>query len=362
VNIDAVNPAYVGKLGAGRMDAGQAVSMAAKFNTMTVTGTVNVECTTMAQSITLNTNYDGTAPFTINWNNGATVAQLNNLSEGNYVATIHDSKGCVATYSAYITALEPMSVNAEMTPALCNGAQNGTLNVLVEGGNGIYTYAWENGETEANLEGLKEGFYDVTITDGNGCSVLNTFHVAEPTALTATIAHVDQLYVNHANVDVTIAGGTAPYTYTWNNGAITQDLNEVDGGFYEVLITDANGCQVSANAIVDAHEAVEVGQANIAPELSVEQENHPQYMLGMNEVATTELNVYPNPATENATIAWNGEDVQKVVLMTITGQQVQTIEAINLQKVELTGVAQGEYFVKLHTANGQELVRKVIFL
>jgi hypothetical protein len=163
-------------------------------------------------------------------------------------------------------------------------------------------------------------------------------------------------------VDVTVAGGTAPYTYTWNNGAITQDLNEVDGGFYEVLITDANGCQVSANAIVDAHEAVEVGQANIAPELSVEQGNHPQYMLGINEVATTELNVYPNPATENATVAWNGEDVQKVVLMTITGQQIQTIEAINLQKVELTGVAQGEYFVKLYTANGQELVRKVIFL
>ncbi|MFO0495351.1 MAG: T9SS type A sorting domain-containing protein, partial [Flavobacteriia bacterium] len=75
-----------------------------------------------------------------------------------------------------------------------------------------------------------------------------------------------------------------------------------------------------------------------------------------------ELNVYPNPATENATVTWNGEEVQKVVLMTITGQKIQTIEAVNLQKVELTGVAQGEYFVKLYTVNGQELVRKVIFI
>lgn len=362
VNIDAVNPAYVGKLGAGRMDAGLAVSMAAKFNTMTVTGTVNVECATMEQSITLNTNYDGTAPFTINWTNGATAAQLNNVSEGNYIATIHDSKGCVATYSTYISTLQPMNVNAEMTPALCHGAHNGTLNALVNGGNGNYHYAWENGEATANLEGLKEGFYTVTVTDGNGCTVLNTFHVAEPTALIATIAHVDQIYVEHANVDVTVAGGTAPYSYTWNNGASTQDLNEVDGGFYEVLITDANGCQVSANAIVDAHEASEVGQANIAPELSVEEGNPTQYMLGINEVATTELNVYPNPATENATVTWNGEEVQKVVLMTITGQKIQTIEAVNLQKVELTGVAQGEYFVKLYTVNGQELVRKVIFI
>ena len=365
LNIDAQNPQYVGKLGAGRMQAAEALKMAAKFNTMTVTGTTQVECTTMEQSITLNLNYDGTAPFTIEWNNGATTETLVNVEEGTYAALIHDSKGCIATFQTQITAMVPMTVNATTTAVLCHGGQNGAVAAVAEGGNGEFTYTWDNGVTGTALNNLKEGFYTVTVTDGNGCTAVNGFYVTEPAALTATIAHSDAAYTEAGQVDVEVNGGTAPYTYAWNNEAATQDLTEVEAGFYEVMITDANGCITSANAVVAGHEAQEEGPATIAAGTTDEGNTvNQEYALGVNEqTQTTTLNVYPNPATDHATVTWNDTDVKTVTLVTLMGQEVQTIETENYtQKVELQGVAQGEYLVKLTTIQGQQLVKKVIFL
>lgn len=364
VNVDAQNPQYAGLLGAGRLQAGEAVKMATKFNTMTVTGATSVECTTMAQSIALNLNYDGTAPFAIEWNNGATTATLENVAEGTYTALIRDSKGCIATYEAQITAMAPMSVEAATTAALCHGAHNGAVTAMANGGNGAYTYTWANGTTGAALENVKADFYIVTVTDGNGCTATNGFYVTEPAALNAAIAHNDAAYTQAGAVSVEVNGGTAPYTYDWNNGATTADLNGVEAGFYEVLITDANGCMISANTTVDAHQAQAQDAAAMAEVTTEENNGAQQFALGVNENnAAQELNVYPNPATEHATVTWNGADVNEVTLVTLMGQTVQHIAVQDFtQKVELQGVAKGEYLVKLATAQGHVMVKKVIFL
>jgi gliding motility-associated-like protein len=44
------------------------------------------------------------------------------------------------------------------------------------------------------------------------------------------------------SINATASGGDANYTYNWDNGAITEDLNNIPVGTYNVTVTDANGC------------------------------------------------------------------------------------------------------------------------
>jgi hypothetical protein len=84
---------------------------------------------------------------------------------------------------------------------------------------------------------------------------------------------------------------------------------------------------------------------------------------GIEEGNNVEFTVYPNPATDNATIQWNNAEVSNVELITLTGTVVQTINAdLFAGQTQLNGVATGEYLVRITTKTGQTHMNKVIFL
>ena len=207
------------------------------------------------------------------------------------------------------------------------------------------------------------GTYSVTVTDSKGCIASDAFTVAQPTALTAQITNTNAYYAHTTgSIDVTVQGGIAPYTYSWNTGSTNEDIT-MGAGFYEVLIIDANGCMTSANATINENGVTETinGQYTIVEGANQQGANNEQ--AAVTEMETTAINVYPNPAKEHTTITWENGTVQTVELITMTGQVIQTIEVADFNnKVELTGVAQGDYLVKMTTIDGTNVIKKVIFL
>jgi hypothetical protein len=363
VNIDAQNPAYVGQLGAGRLNAGAAVAMAATFSTTALTGETTFVCEDMSQGVALDMTTIA-APYSIVWNTGDTTASINNVAAGTYSAIVRDANGCVGFFATAVDTLAPIAIASTVAPVMCNADNTGNIEITVTGGHGSFAYAWNTGATTDAIYNLTAGTYAVTVSDSKGCTTSETFTVAQPTVLVAEITNTNAFYTHTTGVvDVTVEGGVAPYTYSWNNGTTTQDITEAATGFYEVLITDANGCIVSANATVNAAGVTEAinGQYTVvegADDEGTEIEN-----AAVTEIEATTMNVYPNPATENATVIWENGTVQSIELVNMAGQVIQTIEvnAFN-NKAELTAVAQGDYLVKMTTVEGTTVIKKVIFL
>jgi phenolic acid decarboxylase len=104
----------------------------------------------------------------------------------------------------------------------CNGATDGSIDVTVTGGTGVYTYAWSNGETTEDISDLGAGVYSVVVTDENGNTVSIEVEITESEAMTISETHSDYtgygVSCNGAtdgSIDVTVTGGTGVYTYAW---------------------------------------------------------------------------------------------------------------------------------------------------
>ncbi|HNU34026.1 MAG TPA: gliding motility-associated C-terminal domain-containing protein [Bacteroidia bacterium] len=205
-------------------------------------------------SITLSAS-GGTAPYTFAWSNGATTQNLTGLSAGTFAVTVTDGNGCISTSSAVITQPDAAlsALVASANAVLCNGGNNGSIDVTITGGTAPYSYQWSNGASTQDLTGLSAGSFTVTVTDANGCkTTLPSVIISQPSAALASTVNVSSVNCfgnNTGAIDLTVTGGTSPYSYLWSNGATTQDLTNISAGIYTVNVTDANGCTVANNAL-----------------------------------------------------------------------------------------------------------------
>ncbi len=194
----------------------------------------------------------GATPYIYAWSNGSSNEDLQNISAGNYTLTVTDLNGCSAVASYTITEPGLLTVVlAGHADVSCFGGNNGSIDINVFGGTPLYAYTWNNSATSEDLNGLTLGTYAVTVNDANSCSATFSTIISQPTAIASSISKVDVTCPGAANgsVDLTVSGGVGPYTFVWNNGATTEDLTNITGGTYTVVITDANSC-TAANSIV----------------------------------------------------------------------------------------------------------------
>jgi SprB-like repeat protein len=128
----------------------------------------------------------GNTPYTYNWSTGATTQNLSALPSGFYVVTVTDAVS--GTRSANITLTEPTQLSVNLTPSVYNGVNNiscynccnGYINASISGGVTAYSYSWNSGQTTANLSNLCTATYDLTVTDANGCTVIQHSPMTQP--------------------------------------------------------------------------------------------------------------------------------------------------------------------------------------
>lgn len=197
----------------------------------------------------------GTMPLTYTWDNATSIEDPTLLTAGNYTCDVTDANGCSISHSAIVANnAGTLSLdNVSITNETC-GNSTGAIDITVSGGSGTITYAWSNSSSNEDITGLSAGNYSCTITDNNGCSVTtgNLTLTDDPGTLSLdnVIAYDEQCGNSLGAIDLTVSGGTTPYTYNWNTGATSQDLFSLNANNYSCTITDQNGCSVMANATV----------------------------------------------------------------------------------------------------------------
>lgn len=206
----------------------------------------------------------GTAPYDYSLNGGGftTNGNFTTLTAGTYTVTVRDDNGCTLDTTVTLTEPAELVVTANVTNATCFNSADGAISLTVSGGVSPYTYSWSNGlPAQPNQTGLDGGNYDVTVTDDNGCIETLSIVVGQSPEIFVSIADVTDVSCNGAadgEIDLTVLGGTPPFTFAWTGGATNEDPQNLSGGTYTVTVTDDNGCTITAFATVNEEPALTV--------------------------------------------------------------------------------------------------------
>ncbi|MEA3444127.1 MAG: LamG-like jellyroll fold domain-containing protein, partial [Bacteroidota bacterium] len=144
----------------------------------------------------------------------------------------------------YVDDIQFIQQNAAVNSISCNGGNDGSIDITVAGGITPYTYLWSTGSYSEDISGLTAGNYAVTITDANFCTINENYSIFEPDTISLNAVVSDETCTGCSDgaIDLTICGGTPPYSNVWGNGESTEDISNLAAGTYAVTVTDANGC------------------------------------------------------------------------------------------------------------------------
>lgn len=211
----------------------------------------------------------GTPTYSTNWYG----ENANALSAGTYYYSVMDANGCEVSDSVTISEPQQLTATISSTDALCNGVDDGTAIVQLSGGTLPYSYSWSTGDVTAQASNLSAGNYSVDITDANGCTTTEQVSISQPAAIDISSSTQNLLCYGDANgsVDITANGGILPYTFSWDNGATTEDVSNLAAGNYTLTLTDSAGCNATENIIIS--EPLEITNNAILTNATCEEQN-----------------------------------------------------------------------------------------
>jgi len=171
---------------------------------------------------------------------------------------VSSAAGNQAVCSFTVTLENTLAGSMEISPPSCAGSTDGSATVLPVGGAGDFTYQWSvGGQTSPTLSGLGAGIYQVTVTDGAGCAFEAEAFVQGPPLLLLFIENTESESAPgtaDGAISILVSGGVPPYHFEWtNNGQVVstaEDPDNLAAGQYNVLVTDAYGCQLLSSPIL----------------------------------------------------------------------------------------------------------------
>lgn len=300
-------------------------------------GVVNSTCNNSTGALSPITLIGGNPPFTytLTYPSGNSIQQTINgysnqfqgLSAGTYTLTISNGP-CTFTNTYTINNIQKYSLTTSSTGTTCNGS-NGKISVRVSSGATLpLTYQLTGQPTISNttqtavtFNNLFAGNYQLTVTDALLCSQTQNVTVNGADSIDFSMVGTNLTAGNNGTIQVYITEGPAPYTIQWGNNVNGQtglNLTNLSAGTYGVLITDANGCQLSRELTLlgynnrGGYEIYNYCQTEfISNGLTVLKRPQNMFLEGFYDLTSGETNCVLNEAIFTAVVTVDGTTIEQ---------------------------------------------------
>ena len=242
-----------------------ASALVSQPNAIVIAPTVtNLPCTGGANTGAINISVNGgTGAYTYSWSSTTTTQNITGLNAGTFTVTVTDASHCTASQSAIVSQSGSLSLSVNSTNVKCYGGSTGAITVTASGGTPAYNYSWSTGNNNQPQSGLGAGTYTVTVTDNGGCTLTNSISITQPAVLApvASATNVTCYAQNNGAVNLSVNGGTVPYTFSWSNSTTAQSPSNLSAATYTVTVTDSNSCSATAQGIITQPDSISISAA-----------------------------------------------------------------------------------------------------
>ena len=208
----------------------------------------------------------GTEPYTYLWNTGETTAIITDKPAGVYFVTVIDANNNMQTDTFEL--IQPRAFSFENRTSDYNGYQvsphgnnNGSIEIMANGGTPPYQYLWSNGDSSRIRTGLTAGNYDFVITDANECSTAGNVVAAEPLPIQVNFNNIQATSCfggNDGKASLQIAGGLGDYSVVWENGNFSFNPDNLSAGYNTVRIYEQGKAIMDTGIIINQPNKIEI--------------------------------------------------------------------------------------------------------
>lgn len=200
---------------------------------------------------------NGIDPIQINWSNNATGTRLTSLSGGFYGVSVSDAADCTTTMIFTIDEPRPLEiVDFDVSNVACFGDSTGNIRPIVNGGTSPFEYNWTGIGllTDATINNLPAGMYEVMIEDSNGCTTSGSTVISQngPFMLEALAGFTQCSDSQNGTIVLLPSGGVMPLSFLWSDGSTQSNLMNKSPGMYSVTVTDAVGCEATISSNINS--------------------------------------------------------------------------------------------------------------
>ncbi len=232
---------------------------------------LNVNCFDGTDGLVAATASGGTVAtnYTFQWSNNSADSTLSGLPAGTYCVTVLDDNGCQVEDCATVGEPPALELATHATNTGCNTGDDGTIDLMVNGGSGPFTILWNTGSSAEDLTALAAGTFSATVTDSHNCvdSISTVVGENNPLGVGFLSNPVNCFGENNGSIETFINGSSGNISFHWagpdNYNSNERNPSNLTAGLYFLSLQDNDGCSLTDSILVEQPAAPLIGQPEV---------------------------------------------------------------------------------------------------